>query len=225
MKTHMVKSVIRLLLKSGLQELGLEISEEKAQQFELFVNELKKWNRKVNLTTITSNEDIVVKHLIDSVFVANHIQEEESVLDIGSGAGFPAIPLKIMKPEVRLVSVDAVNKKILFQRHVSRLLNFESFEAVHARVEKISAAYPQGFDVITSRAFSQIDQFVTLGAPLLAEGGRMLAMKGPAAIDELNTVEGTLRSLDFKISQVLPYFLPMNKGERNLITIKRCEAP
>lgn len=218
----MVKFVIRALLKSGLHELGLEISEEKAQQFELFVDELKKWNRKVNLTTITSNEDIVVKHLIDSVVVANHIKEEESVLDIGSGAGFPAIPLKIMKPEVPLVSVDAVNKKILFQRHVSRLLGLKTFEAVHARVEKISDAYPQGFAVITSRAFSQLDQFVTLGVPLLAEGGRMLAMKGPAAIDELTKVEGTLLRLGFKISLISPYFLPMNKGERNLIVIKRC---
>ncbi|HEY3309537.1 MAG TPA: 16S rRNA (guanine(527)-N(7))-methyltransferase RsmG [Desulfuromonadaceae bacterium] len=212
--------MIRPLLKLGLQELGLDICEEEILQFEIFTDELKKWNHKVNLTNITSDEDIVAKHLLDSIVIANLIKEGENVLDIGSGAGFPAIPLKIVKPDAEIVSVDAVNKKILFQKHVSRILKFKKFEALHVRVEKMPATHAQRFDVITSRAFSQLDQFVDFAAPLLAEGGRMIAMKGPAAIDELSKVEAGLLKKGFEISAILPYFLPLNKGERNLIVIR-----
>ena len=213
--------MIRALLKSGFQELGLDVDVEKTGQLETFIQELKKWNQKVNLTSITSDEDIVVKHLLDSLVVANHIQEQESILDIGSGAGFPAIPLKIVKPDAEVVSVDAVNKKILFQKHIGRLLKLNKFEALHARVEKMTTTHAGHFDVITSRAFSQLDQFVSLASPLLAEEGRMFAMKGPAAIDESSKVEGALLIKGFEIQEILPYFLPLNKGERNLIVIRR----
>lgn len=213
--------MIRALLKSGFQELGLDVDVEKTGQLETFIQELKKWNQKVNLTSITSDEDIVVKHLLDSLVVANHVQEQESILDIGSGAGFPAIPLKIVKPDAEVVSVDAVNKKILFQKHIGRLLKLNKFEALHARVEKMPTTHAGHFDVITSRAFSQLDQFVSLASPLLAEEGRMFAMKGPAAIDESSKIEGALLKKGFEIQEILPYFLPLNKGERNLIVIRR----
>ena len=180
------------MLKQRAQEMGLLLSEENVQAFELYVAELKKWNRKVNLTAITADGEIVVKHIIDSLVFAEHVHDSESVLDIGSGAGLPAIPLKIVKPMVSVVSVDAVGKKILFQRHVARLLKFNYFEAMHARVESMRETGTRRFDVITSRAFSQLEQFVVLSAPLLAMGGRMIAMKGPSAIEEIKKSEEIL---------------------------------
>jgi 16S rRNA (guanine527-N7)-methyltransferase len=213
------------MLKQRAKEMGLVLSDENIQAVELYVAELKKWNSKVNLTAITADEEIVVKHIIDSLVFAAQVHDGESVLDIGSGAGLPSVPLKIVRPNVSVVSVDAVGKKILFQRHVARLLRFNGFEALHARVESMPEANARRFDVIASRAFSQLEQFVVLAAPLLAVGGRMIAMKGPSAIEEMKKAEVLLLGLGFEISAIHAYKLPLNMGERNLIVIKPCEAP
>ncbi|KAB0667734.1 16S rRNA (guanine(527)-N(7))-methyltransferase RsmG [Oryzomonas japonica] len=199
--------------------MGLEISEESLQAFELFADQLKKWNRKINLTAIISDDEIAVKHIIDALMFAGCVRDNERVLDIGSGAGVPAIPLKIVKPSVPVTSVDAVGKKILFQRHVARLLKFDGFEAIHGRVEELCGTRGHGFDLITSRAFSRLEQFVGLAAPLLAGTGRLIAMKGPGVADEIKADEERLAALGFEIVSVTPYRLPLSKGERNLIEI------
>jgi len=216
--------VIRQMLKIGALEAGLEIAEESLQAFELFSSELIKWNRKVNLTAITGATEIAAKHIIDSLFFARLVGNKDKVLDIGSGAGIPAIPLKIIKPGVEVVSVDAVAKKIHFQRHVARLLQLQGFEAVHARVEDLQKKSSGCFDVITSRAFSDLGHFATLAAPLLAAGGRLIAMKGPAAIEEMDQAADILSSLKFEISGIYPYDLPFNSGKRHLIVITACKS-
>lgn len=216
--------MIRRVLEEGAREMGLEISEENILAFELFADQLKKWNRKINLTAIVSDEEIAVKHIIDALVFAGCVRDGERVLDIGSGSGVPAIPLKIVKPRVPVTSVDAVGKKILFQRHVARLLKFDGFEAVHGRVEALCATRGHGFDLITSRAFSRLEQFVGLAAPLLSGTGRLIAMKGPSVADEIEADEERLAALGFEIVSVTPYRLPFNKGERNLIGIEPRKA-
>jgi 16S rRNA (guanine527-N7)-methyltransferase len=216
--------VIRPALELGLAETGLCLSEEQILSFELFAEELKKWNRKVNLTSICKDADIAIKHIIDSLVFAECVRDGDHVLDIGSGAGVPAIPLKIVRPGVRVVSVDAVGKKILFQRHVARLLALKDFEALHARVESLHATYPGRFDVITSRAFSRLEPFVALAAPLLKSGGRIIAMKGPHIDSESGNAGDELLRLGYEISSVDAYSLPMNKGERTLVTVAAVKA-
>lgn len=216
--------MIRPDLEKALLEMNLNLSEKCMQSFELFATELKKWNRKVNLTALSKDSDIAVKHVADSIVFASYVNSSDSVMDIGSGAGVPAIPLKIVKPEVRVVSVDAVGKKIMFQRHVARVLGLDSFEAVHARVESLYSAYGGVFDVITSRAFSRLDVFVALAAPLLKNGGRMIAMKGPEIQTEIDSAADELRLLGFEISAVYNYSLPMDKGRRSLVTITAVDA-
>jgi 16S rRNA (guanine527-N7)-methyltransferase len=211
--------VIRPALEKGLGEMGMTLSEERISSFELFAAELKKWNRKVNLTSICKDVDIAVKHIIDSLVFAACVNETDKVLDIGSGAGVPAIPLKIVKFDANVVSVDAVGKKILFQRHVARMLAFKNFEALHTRVENIYSTRAGEFDVITSRAFSKLEMFVALAAPLLKSGGRIIAMKGPHVDNEFERAGDELRPLGFEISSVETYSLPMNKGERSLVTV------
>ena len=216
--------MIRPSLEKGLAESGMTISEEDIKSFELFASELKKWNRKVNLTSICKDVDIAVKHIIDSLFFAACVNDVDYVLDIGSGAGIPAIPLKIVKPDVRILSVDAVGKKILFQRHVSRVLGLEAFEALHTRIENLHSTHADTFDVITSRAFSNLEKFVALAAPLLKNDGRIIAMKGPHVDDEFVRERDELRILGFEISSVDTYSLPMNKGERSLVTLTVVKA-
>jgi 16S rRNA (guanine527-N7)-methyltransferase len=216
--------MIRPDLEKGLLEMNLSISDECIQSFELFAFELKKWNRKVNLTAICKDSDIAVKHVIDSLQFASCITANDVVLDIGSGAGIPAIPLKILKPDVTIVSVDAVGKKIMFQRHIARLLGLKGFEALHARVETLQSTHAGFFDVISSRAFSKLDAFVALASPLLKSGGKIIAMKGPDVQAEMDAARDELRHLGFEISSVQNYSLPMNKGGRSLVTISELKA-
>jgi len=211
----MIGSELQLLAA----EMGLVLPGESIPIFERFVDELKKWNRKINLTAIRNDTDIVIKHLVDSLMFATVVVDGETVLDIGSGGGFPAIPLSITRPDVTVVSVDAVGKKISFQRHVARLLALSRFEAVHARIEDLQESRARQFDVIVSRAFSSLDLFVTLAAPFMKSGGRMIAMKGPAARGEHEGVDGKFCDLGFEITSIQEYSLPHNRGERVLVTI------
>jgi 16S rRNA (guanine527-N7)-methyltransferase len=217
--------VIRTDLEKGLSEGGIVIPEDRFAAFELFADELKKWNKKVNLTAICKDADIAVKHIIDSIVFASFVEDGNCVLDIGSGAGVPAIPLKILRTGVGVVSVDAVGKKIMFQRHVARQLAFRNFEALHCRVENLPASHVGRFDVIVSRAFSRLDMLVALASPLLKNGGKIIAMKGPGVHGEVDAVAAdTLLSLGFEISSIHAYSLPLNKGDRNLVTITALNA-
>lgn len=216
--------MIRNDLEKALQEMNMSVTGECLQSFELFADELKKWNSKFNLTAICKDSDIAIKHIIDSLVFASFVNTKDRVLDIGSGAGVPAIPLKIIKPSVRVVSVDAVGKKIMFQRHIARLLGVGGFEAVHARVESLYSTDIGVFDIITSRAFSRLGTFVTLAAPLLRNGGRMIAMKGQDVRTEIECAADELRILGFEISSMHNYSLAMDKGERCLVMISSVKA-
>jgi len=207
-------------LQKGIREAGLTLTVEQAEALLVFADELKRWNKKINLTAITDDEEIAAKHLVDALFFSSFLGSCKRVLDIGSGAGIPALPLKIVRDDIAVVSVDAVAKKIHFQRHVARTLKLIGFEAVHSRVEQLGPMYNHSFDVITSRAFSSLELFVTLAAPLLSEGGRIIAMKGPAVASELRDENQTmLADLGFEIHDVRAYSLPFNRGKRSLVVI------
>jgi 16S rRNA (guanine527-N7)-methyltransferase len=216
--------MIAEILKQGAHECGLELAEEMLASFELFAAELMAWNRTINLTAITREHDIAVKHFIDSLYPARLLKGNERVLDIGSGAGMPAIPLKIVQPDLTMVSVDAVGKKIHFQRHVARLLKLQDFEALHSRVESLHATRPESFDIILSRAFSSLTTFVSLAGPLLAPEGRMIAMKGAGAAEELAGEQENLRQRGYHIAAEHHYDLPFSGGKRCLIEIIPLES-
>ena len=204
--------------------MGLTLSAREIELFELYATELKKWNSKVNLTAITKDKEIAIKHFVDSLNLAPYITASDSLLDIGSGAGLPVIPLKIISTEIPMVSVDAVAKKIHFQRHVIRTLNLQHIEAIHARVEELHRTHSHSFSVITSRAFTRLDRFVSLAAPLLAENGMLIAMKGGQVEDEIAESDEVVHAGGFTITSVHRYTLPQNMGERVLTFIKQCKA-
>lgn len=216
--------MIRQDMEKALEEMGQKLSSECIQQFELFASELKKWNSKVNLTAINKDSDIAIKHIIDSLFFVSCVRAGEKVLDVGSGAGFPSIPLKIAMPDVEVVSVDSVGKKIMFQKHVARLLGFSGFEALNDRVENLHSKFAKHFDVISSRAFAKLDEFIVLAAPMLNNGGRIIAMKGPDAHAEMEHAHHALERLGFEIRSFQDYSLPMQRGERCLVTISHVKA-
>src|SRR5689334_9609489 len=129
------------LFPRGLADLGLVLDRLQLDRFAQLAAELGKWNRKINLTAIAAEEEIVVKHFVDSLTLARVVTDSGSLLDLGSGGGFPALPLKILFPELQVVAVDAVEKKIIFQRQAARQLGLIGFTALHARGETLAATY------------------------------------------------------------------------------------
>jgi len=219
-----MSSIIGDIIRQEAQSIQLSLSNQEIAALELYAAELKKWNSKVNLTAITKDKEIAVKHFLDSLTLAAYIKEGDRLLDIGSGAGLPVIPLKIVLPEVPMVSVDAVSKKIHFQRHVIRVLNLRNIEAVHARIEDLHKTHRHSFSVITSRAFTRLDRFVSLAAPLLSDGGVLIAMKGEQADGEIAASDDVVNAEGFTVASIHRYSLPQNMGERVLTFIKQSKA-
>jgi 16S rRNA (guanine527-N7)-methyltransferase len=208
-------------LKSGAQEMGLVLDSAQIEAFTTFADELTRWNRKINLTAITRVEDIAVKHFLDSLSLLAKLDLSGELLDLGSGAGFPSIPLKVVSPSIKLVSVDSVEKKILFQRHVVRLLGLDNFKALHARAETLPLHFPEKFDRIVSRAFSDIPKFVRLALPLLSTAGYVIAMKGREGSSEAEASADELARLGAEVSTIHEFELPFSNEVRSLIIIKR----
>ena len=217
-------SIISDIVEREAKSAGLSLSAHQIQSFELYAADLKKWNSKVNLTAITKDNEIAIKHFVDSLSLTPFITEKDHLLDIGSGAGLPVIPLKIIRPDIKMVSVDAVAKKIHFQRHIFRLLNLRNIEAIHARVEELHKTHQHNFSIITSRAFTRLDRFVSLAAPLLAEGGMLIAMKGEQAEGEIAASDDVVTAGGFAVTSIHRYSLPQNMGERVLTFIKQSNA-
>jgi 16S rRNA (guanine527-N7)-methyltransferase len=219
-----VGSIIGDIVCQGAKTFGLHLSSDEIISLELYAAELKKWNSKVNLTAITKDEEIAVKHFVDSLAMAPFISASDRLLDIGSGAGLPIIPLKILRPDIPMVSVDAVAKKIHFQRHIIRILNLQNIEAVHSRVEEFHKTHRHSFNIITSRAFTRLDRFVSLAAPLLSEGGVLIAMKGDQAECEIAASDEIFEAGGFTVTSIHRYSLPFGMGERALTFIKQGKA-
>lgn len=206
-------------LERAVRAAGIELSGELMNSFVIFAQELKKWNHKINLTAITSDDEMSVKHFVDSLMLAQFLPDEGSLLDIGSGAGFPAIPVKLVKPRLEVMSVDAVGKKISFQRHAARVLGLKGFCAEHVRAEKLAASLPNTFDVVVSRAFSCLELFAGLARPLVRSGGRIVAMKGGGAHGEADAAAERLAGMGLHCADVELYSLPFGMGERGLVVL------
>lgn len=207
-----------------LRQCGLDLPHEVLERLLNYLDELLRWNRSVNLTAITDRDEALEKHLCDSLTLLPLLRGDELMLDLGSGGGLPGIPLSIACPELRVVSVDAVEKKILFQRHVARLLGLRHFDARHRRAEQLAAEGAR-FDVITSRAFASLADFVRLALPVLGHDGRLLVMKGPEGEAELEAERGSLDQLGVRHIETRRIRLPQSGSRRVLIVLQKDVAP
>ena len=198
--------------------------------FSIHAIELIKWTQKINITTITDPIEVASNHFLDSLVPAQFIPPEATLLDIGSGGGFPGIPLKVILPKLSVTLIDASRKKTSFLKHVVRTLKLNNIEALHLRAEDlaIQPSYMNRFDVIISRALTSLGAFVRLALPLLADGGVIIALKGEvdkADLDDLrDNVLGKMNSggsLDRQFTISLKrYSLPMLDTERSIITVR-----
>jgi len=180
-----------MLLPELLKRLDLEIDPAALAPLLRLADELLRWNRRRNLTSITDLDAVLEKHLADALTLQPFARRAARLLDIGSGAGFPGLPLKIACPALEVVSVDAVGKKIEFQRHIARILGLQGFTAVHARIEQLAERpeYHRSFDLVTARALCSLKDLVALSKPFLAPGGHLVAMKGPEGDAEIAALQ------------------------------------
>lgn len=178
LQSSTLESTLKAKLQAGLLEMGLHISEDKQDKLIAYVLLIDKWNKVHNLTAIRDPLTMVTLHLLDSLSVLPHVQAlaPKHLLDVGAGAGLPSIPLAICLPDLQVTAIDSVLKKTSFMRQVKGELALTNFQVEYGRVEVLKAKQP--FDVVISRAFSEIALFIKLTKHVLAEGGLWLAMKG-----------------------------------------------
>lgn len=209
------------LIVDGAGRMGIEIDEKAAAAFSIHASELINWNRQINLTAITDPRDIAIKHFLDSLAPAGFISEGARLLDIGSGSGFPGIPLKILKPSTSVLLIDGVGKKVNFLKHVIRRLRLENIEALQIRAEDMlkDPRRANSFDIIVSRALSGLTPFVTSGLPLLAKQGIIIAMKGEVAPEEWAALCKVVPR-DLYAVRIQNYRLPTIDTPRSLVTLK-----
>lgn len=198
-------------LTQGLQALNLELPLETQQKLLDYLALMQKWNKVHNLTAVRDPEDMVTLHLLDSLAILPHIQGKR-ILDVGSGGGLPGIPLALARPDLQVTLLDSNHKKSTFQRQAKAELGLDNLEVVCSRVEEYQPQ--QKFDMVVSRAFADLAEFVKLTSHLCAEGGTWLAMKGVYPYDELAQLkDGT--------PQVLPLQVPGLEAQRHLVFLKK----
>jgi 16S rRNA (guanine527-N7)-methyltransferase len=210
------------LLIEGAKAFGIYLDGKAIGAFELYLKELLKWNQKINLTAIRSEKGMVLKHFLDSLSVTPYLPKRSSVLDIGSGAGFPGIPLKIVQPTLEVTLIDSVRKKVDFQRHILRMLGLKGTEAIHGRVQDKGILQGLGgrFDIVLSRAFSDLQTFLALSFPFLKEEGTVIAMKGEVDDKEMRLLTET-EGTRYRLKKAVPLILPFSSFKRTILLFQK----
>ena len=207
--------------KLNLIEINLDNNQ--LEEFYKYMCLLIEWNEKMNLTAIIEPKEIILKHFIDSLTILNEIEDKNTLIDIGTGAGFPGIPLKIAKPNLKVVLLDSLNKRILFLNEVINKLELENIETIHARVEDIgkNIKYREKFEIVTSRAVANLAILSEYMIPLTKIGGKCICMKGSSIKDEINESQKAINLLGGKVEKIDEFVLPSTDIKRNIIVIKK----
>jgi len=219
------------LIYEGAKNLDIQIDKRKIEKFAIHALELMKWNQKTNLTAITDPFEVAIKHFLDSIVPVKIIPSNASLLDIGSGGGFPGIPLKIILPSLSVTLIDASRKKVSFLKHIIRILELKNIDALQIRAEEFAnkPGVAKKFNVIISRAFSSMTTFALTALPFLKKEGAIIAMRGNVSDDDIQLLLSSLNKrhamlMDedteaFELS-VKRYSLPYLKSDRSMVSLK-----
>ena len=217
-----IKDFSELMIDYG-KEINIVFTEEQLQKFYQYMNLLIEWNEKINLTAIVEPKEIILKHFIDSLTIIKYIEPNKSVIDIGTGAGFPGIPVKIMREDLDITLLDSLNKRIHFLNEVIQKLELKNITAVHARIEEYAKnkQYRETFDVATSRAVANLTTLSEYMLPMVALKGMAICMKGSEISEEISKSKNSIKLLGGKIDKIEEFTLPKSDNKRNLILIKK----
>ena len=215
----------------GTQELGISLSEEHLTQFEIYYRELVEWNRRFNLTAITDYEGVQVRHFLDSLscllaLPARCLRAGARIVDVGTGAGFPGIPLKIVCPHISLTLVEATRKKVTFLEHLIGRLGLEGVHVIHGRAEELGRqkAHRERYDWAVARAVAEMPTLVEYLLPLVRVGGAILAQKGESGPAEVHAAEEAIRILGGEVRRLVPVHLHGIAETRYLVIVDKVAA-
>lgn len=212
----------------ALKEQGIELSEKQIQQFRRYFEILVEWNEKMNLTAITDEASVYLKHFYDSISASFHFDftKVTTVCDVGAGAGFPSLPIKICYPHLHITIVDSLNKRIQFLNHLSDEIGLDHVEFVHARAEEFgqNPQYREKFELVTARAVARLSVLSELCLPLVKEGGQFLALKAASGDDELKDAKKAITVLGGKLVHHVAFELPVEESERTIYVFDKVKA-
>ncbi|QQD84501.1 MULTISPECIES: 16S rRNA (guanine(527)-N(7))-methyltransferase RsmG [Jeotgalicoccus] len=207
-----------------LKDQGIELSTVQIGQFKTYFELLVEWNKKINLTAVTELKEVYLKHFYDSItplFYAD-IEEGASICDVGAGAGFPSIPMKIIRPDLKVTIVDSLNKRITFLNELTAVLGLDKMHLVHDRAETFGQHGPRHmFDVVTARAVAELNVLAELCLPLVRTGGQFIVMKGKKAKEELLDAEFALDLLGGSLKETHQLTLPEEESQRYILVIDK----
>lgn len=215
-------------LIKGAEELGINIDNHKAKLYIDYLNLLLEWNKKVNLTAITEPEEIITKHFLDSISIIPIIKQYniKKLIDVGTGAGFPGVPIKIASPEIGVVLLDSLNKRINFLNELIRLLKLDNIKTQHGRAEEYGQKtdFRESFDVVTSRAVAKLSVLTELCLPFVSVGGIFVSLKGPKLTEEIVEAKKAIDILGGKIVEQKEIKLPGLDDKRSIVIVKKIKS-
>ena len=206
-----------------LHDIGVNIDDNIANVFKKYMEILLEWNQKINLTAITEEDDILLKHFTDSLTILRYIENNKKIVDIGTGAGFPGVPLSIIKKENEFYLVDSLNKRINFLSEVKTKLDLENVHNLHYRAEEFgkNINYREIFDIAVSRAVANLSTLAEYLLPLVNLGGKVICMKGSNVEEELNQAKFAINELGGKLIKIEELVLPRTDMKRTIIIIEK----
>jgi 16S rRNA (guanine527-N7)-methyltransferase len=216
------------LLEALFRQSDIPITGQQINQFLDYERLILEWNQKINITAITESKDIYIKHFIDSAVVNKYIGNNQpySLIDVGTGGGFPGIPMKIMDETIKLTLLDSLNKRIAFLQNVSEVLKLKDVRIVHGRAEDygLNVDFRETYDVATSRAVASINILSEYCLPFVKIGGVFVALKGENIEEELKNGEKAVKLLGGEVSNVIKYVIPGTDIGRSIVIIKKIIA-
>ena len=211
------------LMCSYGREIDIEFNDKQLSQFYEYMNLLLEWNEKINLTAITEPEEVILKHFIDSLTINKYIKENKTLADVGTGAGFPGIPLRIYRPDLNVTLVDSLNKRINFLNEVISKLELKDISTVHSRIEDFGKdkKYRESFDYVTARAVANLTTLSEYLIPISKVGGKCICMKGNDVKEEIDNGKKAINILGGRIDRIDKFKLPNSDISRNVIIIDK----
>ncbi len=211
-------------LKEKAKLINIELEDIKIEKFYNYMNLLLEWNEKINLTAITKPNEVILKHFIDSATIIKYIENNMSIVDVGTGAGFPGIPLNIINSNAKYTLVDSLNKRINFLNEVIEKVELQNINTVHSRIEDFAKKNKEKFDIATSRAVASLNVLLEYLLPLVKIGGICICMKGANAKEEIENANKALEILGGKIEKIEEITLPESDIVRNIIIVRKIKS-
>lgn len=217
------------LLKKYMKDSNFMLSQKQIDQFLKFEDLLVSWNKKMNLTGITKSDAIYEKHFVDSLtcFLTDHIKDDMKIIDVGTGAGFPGVPMKIYRPSLSITLLDALNKRLIFLQQVASDLEFENIDFLHGRAEDFGQDddYRNSYDIVVSRAVADLPVLLEYCTPFLKVNGYFIAQKGSKVYEEIDGAKEALKTLNLEVEEIIPIQTKSIKSHHLLVIKKIGETP